>query len=122
MSVPATPAFAFREHPVQIPAWFMGILNKYVPAAYRANALQDYAVAHASQHKPLTVRQHQIYDFLASYYASHNYAPSLEEIAQEFGFQSLSTVVEHLQNLARKGWIIRFPNETRGILLAETPR
>ena len=43
------------------------------------------------------------------------YAPSFEEIAEQFGFQSLATVHEHLTNLERKGYIRRSYNESRSI-------
>jgi repressor LexA len=64
---------------------------------------------------PLTRRQHEILDYIAGYIADHGYAPSFEEIAQKFGFQSLATVHEHLTNLERKGYIHRNHNESRGI-------
>ena len=43
------------------------------------------------------------------------YAPSFEEIAEQFSFQSLATVHEHLTNLERKGYIRRTYNESRAI-------
>ena len=42
-------------------------------------------------------------------------APSFEEIAEHFGYQSLATVHEHLSNLERKGYIRRGYNESRAI-------
>ncbi len=47
--------------------------------------------------------------------SSSGYAPSFEEIAEQFGFQSLATVHEHLTNLERKGYIQRAYNESRSI-------
>jgi repressor LexA len=64
---------------------------------------------------PLTRRQREILDYLSSYIAEHGYAPSFEEIAARFGFQSLATVHEHLTNLERKGYIRRTHNESRAI-------
>ena len=69
----------------------------------------------------LTRRQKQILDFLESHIAEHDYAPSFEEIATEFGFRSLATVHEHLTNLERKGYISRAHNESRGIDLVPRP-
>jgi len=69
---------------------------------------------------PLTRRQKQILDFLQSYIRSNGYAPSFEEIAEEFSFSSLATVHEHLSNLERKGSIRRSHNESRGIELLPT--
>lgn len=64
---------------------------------------------------PLTKRQREILTFLESYIREHGYAPSFEEIAEHFRFQSLATVHEHLTNLERKGFIRRSYNESRSV-------
>jgi len=64
---------------------------------------------------PLTRRQREILDYLEGHIRSHGYAPSFEEIAEQFRFQSLATVHEHLSNLERKGFIRRAFNESRSI-------
>jgi repressor LexA len=64
---------------------------------------------------PLTKRQKEILDFLQGYLEEHGYAPSFEEIAGHFGFASLATVHEHLENLRRKGYIRKSYNESRSI-------
>ena len=64
---------------------------------------------------PLTKRQRHILDFLTSYAAENGYAPSFEEIAGHFNYNSLATVHEHLSNLERKGYIRRSYNESRAI-------
>lgn len=64
---------------------------------------------------PLTRRQKQIVDYLGDYIERNGYAPSFEEIAEQFSFNSLATVHEHLTNLERKGYIRRSHNESRGI-------
>ncbi len=64
---------------------------------------------------PLTKRQRQILDYLNSYTAANGYAPSFEEIAEHFNYNSLATVHEHLTNLERKGYIKRAYNESRAI-------
>lgn len=64
---------------------------------------------------PLTKRQRQILDYLNSYSAEHGYAPSFEEIAEQFNYNSLATVHEHLTNIERKGYIKRTYNESRAI-------
>lgn len=64
---------------------------------------------------PLTKRQRQILDYLSSYSSEHGYAPSFEEIAGHFNYNSLATVHEHLSNLERKGYIKRSYNESRAI-------
>jgi repressor LexA len=64
---------------------------------------------------PLTKRQREILTYLNSYAEENGYAPSFEEIAAQFGYNSLATVHEHLSNLERKGYIKRGYNESRAI-------
>ena len=64
---------------------------------------------------PLTKRQREILDYLNSYSSDHGYAPSFEEIAEHFNYNSLATVHEHLTNIERKGYIKRSYNESRAI-------
>lgn len=64
---------------------------------------------------PLTRRQREILDYIRRHIEANGYAPSFEEIAEEFRFQSLATVHEHLVNLERKGVIRRNYNESRAI-------
>lgn len=64
---------------------------------------------------PLTKRQKEILTFLEAHIRQHGFAPSFEEIAAEFSFQSLATVHEHLTNLEKKGYIRRSYNESRSI-------
>jgi repressor LexA len=63
----------------------------------------------------LTKRQREILTFLTVYTDENGYAPSFEEIAENFGFTSLATVHEHLSNLERKAYIRRGYNESRAI-------
>lgn len=64
---------------------------------------------------PLTKRQREILNYLTAYVDEHGYAPSFEEIAAHFNYNSLATVHEHLTNLERKGYIKRSYNESRAI-------
>jgi repressor LexA len=64
---------------------------------------------------PLTKRQREILTYLGSYAEDNGYAPSFEEIASRFNYNSLATVHEHLSNLERKGYIKRSYNESRAI-------
>ena len=66
---------------------------------------------------PLTKRQKEILDYIASFIEDQGYAPSFEEIADSFGYSSLATVHEHLSNLERKGYIRKSYNESRSIEL-----
>ena len=64
---------------------------------------------------PLTKRQREILNYLTLYSEQKGYAPSFEEIAENFNYNSLATVHEHLSNLERKGYIKRSYNESRAI-------
>ena len=64
---------------------------------------------------PLTKRQREILNYLSVYSEQNGYAPSFEEIANHFNYNSLATVHEHLTNLERKGYIKRSYNESRAI-------
>ncbi len=64
---------------------------------------------------PLTKRQREILTYLDAYAGENGYAPSFEEIAEHFNYNSLATVHEHLSNLERKGYIKRSYNESRAI-------
>lgn len=63
----------------------------------------------------LTKRQREILTYLSAYSEEYGYAPSFEEIAEQFNYNSLATVHEHLSNLERKGYIRRNYNESRSI-------
>jgi repressor LexA len=63
----------------------------------------------------LTKRQNEILRYLQDHIRDKGYAPSFEEIAEQFDFKSLATVHEHLTNLERKGYITRTRNESRAI-------
>jgi repressor LexA len=66
---------------------------------------------------PLTKRQKEILDFLEEFLAENGYAPSFEEIAKHFGYTSLATVHEHLENLRQKGYIRKSYNASRSVEL-----
>jgi repressor LexA len=66
---------------------------------------------------PLTKRQKQILDFLELFVTEYGYPPSYEEIARNFGYTSLATVHE---NLEQKGYIRKSFNASRSIELVPT--
>ena len=69
----------------------------------------------------LTKRQKEILDFLRYFIDVNDYAPSFEEIRDEFGYASLATVHEHLSNLERKGYIRKSYRGSRSIGFPEQP-
>jgi repressor LexA len=65
----------------------------------------------------LTKRQKELYDYIDDYIARHGYAPTLEEIGEQFELSSPATVHKHLSNLEAKGLIRRKWNFSRAIEL-----
>ncbi len=65
----------------------------------------------------LTKRQKQLYDYIDDFIARNGYAPTLEEIGEQFKLSSLATVHKHLSNLEEKGLIKRKWNFSRAIEL-----
>lgn len=65
---------------------------------------------------PLTRKQADIYAYIWHYVNDRGYAPSFEDIAKRYGFASLATVHEHMQNLENKFWISRRYNEARAVV------
>lgn len=53
----------------------------------------------------LTKKQKQILDFISNFIFSEGYSPSYREIAKHFGFSSVATVAEHVNNLKNKGYL-----------------
>lgn len=57
--------------------------------------------------RPLTRRQRELVDFIATYEGERHIFPTFVELAKAFQFRSLATVHEHITNLVHKGWIVR---------------
>jgi repressor LexA len=66
----------------------------------------------------LTRRQKEILDFVGRHIEKKGYAPTIEEIGEQFGLSSLATVHKHLSNLQEKGVIRRLSNRSRALELA----
>lgn len=64
-------------------------------------------------------RERQVLEFITQYIQRHGYAPTLIEIAESLGLSAPSTVHEHLEKLAQKGFIKKTPGFERGIELVE---
>lgn len=67
----------------------------------------------------LPKKKQQLLHFLEAYIKQHGYAPTLTEIAKEFGVSSLATVHEHLQFLEENGFIRRDKQQARGITVVK---
>lgn len=67
----------------------------------------------------LTKRQKQALDFIRDFVREYGFAPSYEEIGRGLGISSQSTVHEHVENLQKKGYLIKRWNANRSIDLTE---
>jgi repressor LexA len=65
----------------------------------------------------LSERQRQILDFIARYIEEHDRPPTNREIGQAMGISSTGHVDYHLSVLAKKGYIEREANTSRGLRL-----
>ena len=68
--------------------------------------------------KSLTPKQLEILEFLKDHIHREGLSPSLREIQAHFGFNSVSSVHEHLRALEKKGMIEREAGICRGLTLS----
>lgn len=64
--------------------------------------------------KALTTRQHEVLDFICEFRIERSMAPTLQEIADAFGF-STKAADDHVAALERKGYIATEPAKPRSI-------
>lgn len=69
--------------------------------------------------KELTETQRKIFEFILERRRGAGMPPTLEEIAEAFGYRNRSTVRGHLKAIEKKGYINIEPNVPRGVTLAE---
>ncbi|MDB6035715.1 MAG: transcriptional repressor, LexA family [Verrucomicrobiales bacterium] len=65
----------------------------------------------------LTARQHEVWDYLCTYYDLHGIVPAVREIAKHFGFTSPNAITTHLNALEKKGYLRRMKGKARGLTL-----
>jgi repressor LexA len=66
----------------------------------------------------LTPKQKEVLVFVTNFQIDHPYPPTLREIAESFGI-SPASVIERLNGLEKKGYIIRDRRMSRGIWITE---
>lgn len=71
--------------------------------------------------RSITPKQKKVLDLVVSYTTKYGYAPSLEEIGNEFNL-AVSTVHQHIATLKTKGYLKKENNQPRGVSpLEKTP-
>src|SRR3989344_4551008 len=76
----------------------------------------DVASPPAHQIPYATPKQFEILVFIQNFQEKHGFSPSLEEIAKSRGVTKIS-IYEHINQLERKGWLIREKFRARSIRL-----
>jgi site-specific DNA-methyltransferase (adenine-specific) len=65
---------------------------------------------------PLTPKQKKVFDFINDYIKEKEYAPTLEEIANHFKLNSVSTVHQFIEVLEAKGYLSKEYRKSRSIV------
>ena len=69
----------------------------------------------------LTERQRDVLDFISNRIEAEGVAPTLQEIADAFGFRSTASAQKHVAHLERKGFLRREKHQKRGLVLPDAP-
>ena len=67
----------------------------------------------------LTEKQRDVLGYIRRTIAATGVAPTLQEIASEFGFRSTASAQKHVGLLERKGFLRREKHQKRGLVLAD---
>jgi repressor LexA len=67
----------------------------------------------------LTEKQRDVLDFIRRWIDDRGVAPTLQEIADGFGFRSTASAQKHVGLLERKGFLKREKHQKRGLVLAD---
>lgn len=67
----------------------------------------------------LTKKQQQILDYLREFQDTHEYSPTYREIMAALNIGSVSTIAEHIDNLANLGVIKKTPGAARSLELTD---
>mgnify|MGYP002626901258 CR=1 FL=1 len=65
----------------------------------------------------LTLKERQIYQFIRQYILTHDYSPTVAEIAQGVSVQSRGVIYRYLKALVEKNCIQMLPGQRRNIRL-----
>jgi repressor LexA len=63
----------------------------------------------------LTQRQKQILDYIHRSQQADGITPSFRDIAREFGFRSMTSAIDHVSALKKKGFLAARPNRARSL-------
>lgn len=72
--------------------------------------------------RTLTKKQKLILDFVNSYRENNGLSPTIDEIRKKFRLSAVSTVHQHINELKKKGYLLKNDNVSRGISPSSEPR
>ena len=62
-----------------------------------------------------TKKQHELLEYLREFIAEHGYSPSYREIMKGCGYTSVATVSLHVNNLIKRGHVVKRGNSARSL-------
>lgn len=62
-----------------------------------------------------TKKQKQLLDYIESFIGEHGYSPSYREIMNGVGYTSVATVALHVNNLIKRGHLVKRDNAARSL-------
>jgi SOS-response transcriptional repressor LexA len=57
------------------------------------------------KNQELTPKQEEVYSYIAGYITDYGYSPTYQEVAEKLNTTTQS-VEAHVQNIAKKGWLV----------------
>jgi len=91
-----------------------------VPIDLRINTLYSVNLSSMPEPAALTSRQGQVLEFIDVRQRESGFIPSIQEIANHFGFKSPNSVRQHLRLIEKKGQIHRLPGRSRALVLTRS--
>ena len=68
-----------------------------------------------------TKKQKELLDFISNFVAGHGYGPSYREIMRGLGYNSVSTVATHIDNLISRGHLVKRTRSARSLEVVDQP-
>ena len=68
-----------------------------------------------------TKKQALILEFIGSFILENGHSPSYREVASGVGLSSIASVSEHINNLIKKGYLIKNPGAARSLEVVTQP-
>lgn len=89
-----------------------------IEPAFPTHAMRLRSLARSLTPLPgLTRKQRKVFEYIREFYVSERRTPYLREVAEHFGYSSLSTVNEYVTSLAKKGYLKRHHNVSGSITI-----